>query len=64
MPDTLTVLAIALLRVRQEIPRGPDAAVQRRHPPPTMLDVQRARLRSRAASGIHRPPTPIPRSIS
>ncbi len=44
-------------RVHVPISAGIDAAAPRRHTPPTMLDVQPARLRSRAASAIHGPTT-------
>jgi hypothetical protein len=60
----IVLLPFMLLGARREIPDGPAAAVQRRQPPPAMLDVPPARLRSRAASGIHWPTTPIPPSIS
>ncbi len=43
------------LRAPISISAGIDAAVPRRHTPPTMLDVPPARLRSRAASAIHGP---------
>jgi uncharacterized protein YbjT (DUF2867 family) len=52
------------LRAREEISDGPGALAWRRQPPPAMLDVPPARLRSRAAPGIHHPNTPIPPSIS